>query len=156
MYTRLSVNIFKGKSVFASAALALTLLISSISPTIAAASAYSCTGYGWISVPKTSVATSRWCGETNGSGRRVDSVKGAFFSLVAGVYLCDTRMKAEFFDDRGRSIATYYSGITRGCWQAGGAFGIGVNRTFATNGYVRISLLSYGAEKAAVQHTIKR
>ena len=30
-----------------------------------------------------------------------------------------------------------------------------VNRTFATDGYVRISLLSYGAEKAAVQHNLK-
>ncbi len=122
----------------------------------AQAYAYSCTGYGWISIPKTSVATSRWCGETNGSGRYVSQVKGGFTALVGGVYLCNTSLKAEFFDDRGRSVGSYYSGTTGGCWQAGGVFAVNVNRTFSTDGYVRISLLSYGAEKAAVQHNIKR
>lgn len=121
----------------------------------ASAYAYSCTGYGWISIPGTSVASSRWCGETNGSGRYVSSVKGGFTALIAGVYLCDTRMRAQFFDSRGNSMGTYYSGTRYGCWQAGGVFAVSINRTFPDNGYVRISLLSYGAEKAAVQHNIK-
>lgn len=133
------------------AALAVSLLAV---PSSAHASAYSCTGYGWIKIPRTSVASSRWCGQTNGSGRHVDSVKGAFFTVVAGVYLCETRMKVEFFNNRGESAGVYYSGITHGCWQAGGAFAIGINRTFPTTGYDRISLLSYGAEQAAVQHNI--
>lgn len=130
--------------------------VSVISAPSAHASAYSCTGYGWISIPKTGVATSRWCVQTTGSGRYVSSEAGAFTALVAGVYLCDTSMKAQFFDIYGRSMGTYYSVVRRGCWQAGGAFNIGVNRTFPSDGYVRVSLLSYGAEKAAIQHNIKK
>jgi len=145
------------KGLMAAGLMLSTILGASVAfPGTAQAYAYSCTGYGWISVPRTSVATSRWCGETNGSGRYVSQVKGGFTALVAGVYLCNTSLKAEFFDDHGRSVGTYYSGTTGGCWQAGGVFAVGVYRTFATDGHVRISLLSYGAEKAAVEHNIHR
>jgi hypothetical protein len=138
----------------------LVLLSSAIASVVftagpAQATAFTCTGYGWITVPYTHIASSRWCGQTNGTGRYVSSVGGGFTALIAGVYLCDTRMKVEFFNDYGSSVATYYSGVHTGCWQAGGVFAInGINRNFP-KGYVRISLLSYGAEQAAVQQNIK-
>lgn len=121
----------------------------------AAASAYSCTGYGWVGVPGTSLKTSRWCGETKGTGLYVSTVGGGFSALVGGVYLCDTRMKVSFFDTKGSNYRTYSSAVTPGCWQAGGVFKVKVDRTMKA-GHVEISLLSYGVKIAKVRHNIKK
>ncbi len=121
----------------------------------AQANAFSCTGYGLLKVPKTGINLARWCGQVYGSGRFVSTVGGGFDGFGVLTYLCNTSLKAEFFDDNGRSVGTYYSAVNRGCWQSFNVYTIYVNRTFATDGYVHIALLSYGAEKAAVEENIK-
>lgn len=127
----------------------------------ASASAYGCTLQN--GVKKFQVAgpieiglPSRWCGGPNGSGLHLDNVVAGFSTLTAPFYLlCDTSMKVEVFDNRGRSVWVGYSSIAKGCYQAFNTFKVEVNKTFPTEGHVETSLLSYGVQVAMLSHTLK-
>lgn len=120
----------------------------------AEASAYGCTPYTKVRIK--GVSPANWCGGPQGTRRYISSVDASFASSFAGVgYLCNTRMKVEVFNSQGRSVYVAYSRTRTGCWQAGGVFRIIVNRTFASDGYVATSLLSYGATLATLNHNIK-
>jgi hypothetical protein len=122
----------------------------------AEAEAYSCTGYGMVKIPikKNSLALSRWCGQTEGSGRYVSTVGGGFIAPL-WVYLGDTSMKVEIFDDHGRVVDTFYTPVDHFRFQANNYFKVRVNKSYPTNGYIRIALLSYGDEIAAVKHILR-
>lgn len=144
----------------ATAAVAAGAFATAVGPS-ASASAYGCTlqdGVIKMEVkgPIEVGLPSRWCGGPNGSGLHLDNVVAGFSTLTAPFYLlCDTSMKVEVFDNRGRSVWVGYSPISKGCFQAYNAFKVEVNKTFSTEGHVETSLLSYGVKVAMLSHTLK-
>jgi hypothetical protein len=125
----------------------------------ASASAYSCTPYtsARIHVDGISVSPTNWCGGPNGSGLTIKNVAATFASSIAGVgWLCNTRMRVQVFNNLGRVVWTGYTATHGGCHQAGGAFVLTINRTFATDGHIETSLLSYGASLATFSDNLKK
>lgn len=127
-----------------------------IAPGTASADAYSCTGYGGVQIPNTNVSPARFCVLTKGKGRNVAAVAATFFALAPpNGLLCNTRFKVEAFADNEESLGSVLSPVVKGCFQRVGSATFRLNYTFPTDGFLRISLLSYGAEKAAIEQTIK-
>jgi hypothetical protein len=125
----------------------------------ASASAYSCTPYtsARIHVGDVTVSPTNWCGGPNGSGLTVKSVTATFASSLGGVgWMCNTSMRVRVFNNLGGVVWTGYTGTRGGCHQAGGAFVLTINRTFATDGHIETSLLSYGATLATLSDNLKK
>lgn len=118
----------------------------------AAASAYTCTGYG-LGVPKIG-QTSQFCAQTDGTGTYVRTAGAGYSAPVAWAgWLTNTRIKVEFIDSSG---TVYWSAVSA---QQNGGSAVGAWKfTLNSNmraGTVRYTLLSNGAEIAKVQHTIR-
>jgi len=113
----------------------------------AAASAYSCTGYGYLK-------WAQFCGHTVGNGTYVQTAGAGFSSAAAWAgWLTNTRVRLEFMNTSGHVYLSGLSGQQNG-GSAVGAWKWTLNR-HVQRGTVRYTLLSNGATIAAVQHTIK-
>lgn len=115
----------------------------------AAASAYSCAGYGY----GLAWGHPQFCGQTIGNGLYVQTAGAGFSSPVAWAgWLNNTRIKAEFIDNRGN---VYWSAISsqQNGGSAVGAWKFNINSTMR-QGIVRYTLLSNGATIVAVEQRI--
>lgn len=114
------------------------------------ASAYSCTGYG---IAVKGVGLSQFCGDTRGSGTYVQSVGAGFSAPIAWMgWLTNTRVQADFINNRGQVYRTYVSSLQSGGSAVGG-WRWTLNATMQ-QGTLRYTLLSNGASVASVSHRI--
>lgn len=116
----------------------------------AAASAFSCAGYGYgfsWGYP------SQFCGDTKGRGLYVETAGAGYSAPIAWAgWLTNTRIKVEFIDTRGN---VYWSAVSsqQNGGSAVGAWKFTLNRNMR-QGIVRYTLLSNGAAIVAVEHRI--
>jgi hypothetical protein len=116
----------------------------------ASASAYSCT----VSSRTFNAPTGYFCADTQGSGRYVRSVAAGFSTSNPAHRLCNTRVRVTFIDTRGVAYRTLLSGIQSSCVMYGQTHKWNLNYT-ARAGHIRYELLSNGAVRSAVHHTIR-